>query len=131
MIARKRPPTRGTRYGTGAGWGPGWGGPARGMGWGGPPKGAGWGGEARHPRAGRGHNSGDYDEREERLRRLLYDLAFNAANQMVQLAAANALLDRIEGKPVARTVTVNPATLLTDAELAAEIERVKRALGEG
>ncbi len=90
--------------------GRGRGGPAQGPGWGGPANGAGWGGPAR----GIGHNSGcaapfeegnraaagphssGQSKRKEMLE-VLYHLAFHAPSQALQVWAAVAWLNRVEG----------------------------------
>jgi hypothetical protein len=48
-------------------------------------------------------------------------LAFNAETDAVKVSAANAALDRLEGKPIARTVTAHvlDPNSLSDADLAA------------
>ncbi len=93
--------------------GPGWGGPRRGDGWGGPAKGAGTGGPARGP--GRGGDAWrpqpaepEAEAAAQEMMQKLYDLATQAPDECVQVRAASALLDRLEGKPVARVVTLDP-----------------------
>jgi hypothetical protein len=46
----------------------------------------------------------------------------------LRLAAADKLLNRIEGRPVAKLVTARPDTLsqMTDDELDAEIDRLRK-----
>jgi hypothetical protein len=120
--------TVGTRRGNG---------PGKGDGWGGPPKGEGTRyvkGEVQ-PLQGKGNTAPVVEKREERLALLrdrIWTLAFEADRQETQLAAANAYLDREEGKAIARTVTttVDDVSQLTDLELAAEIARLDREIAD-
>jgi hypothetical protein len=121
----------GKRVGNGPGKGPG-----KGDGWGGPAKGAGKPyfakGETQEGQ-GRGHTAPYVEKREDRLAMLrdhIWNLAMTAQREETQLAAANAYLDREEGKPIARTVTatVDDVSQLSDLELAAEIARLDREL---
>lgn len=98
--------------------------------------GAGWGGPARGASASR-IKPGDPDgiqamvndpdvkakaaARVEALKDHLFGLATGAERQETQLAAAVAYLNRVEGMPIARTVTATVAdpNSLTDADLAA------------
>ena len=112
--------------------------PAKGKGWGGPAKGA----SASRIKPGDPDGiqamANDADikarnaERNERLKDHLYTLATTAQNEHAQIAAAQAWLDRDEGKPISRSVTatVDDVSQLSDLELAAEIARLKRELGE-
>ena len=66
----------------------------------------------------------------------IFDLAMNADRQETQLSAAVAFLNREEGTPIARSITVQTDDLasLSDAELAerlAHFERVAAAAGDG
>ena len=101
------------------GRGPGWGGPRRGPGWGGPPKGAGHGGPAKGPGKGRAWAPRRPDpakvaKAEDMLARL-YLLATRATDEGTRLRAAVAVLDRIEGKPLALVVQVTDPDLMPAA----------------
>jgi len=117
--------TSGTRRGNGVGKGDGWGGPAKGAG-------------STEPLDGVRHLSKDEDlkadkkARAEALKDHLFKLATTAERQETQVSAATAWLDREEGKPIARTVTttVDDVGQLSDLELAAEIARLKREIGD-
>ena len=133
----------------------------KGDGWGGPPKGAGRGGEARNSRPeknrpdvapkvpsfadapkagpGRGHVSVSGEdrrardaERSEIAQEKLFSLVTTANRQETQLSAAVALLNRIDGMPIARNLNANVDDLsrLSDVELQAERERLGRAMRE-
>ena len=80
--------------------GPGWGGPARGAGWGGPARGA-----TTMPGRGDSRRIAARRAKAEAIRARLYDLAMDAPDERTALAAADALLDRLEGKPVAMILT--------------------------
>jgi hypothetical protein len=118
------------RVGNGPGKGPG-----KGDGWGGPAKGAGTRfvkGQVQDGQ-GQGRTAPYVEKREDRLAMLrdhIWNLAMTAQREETQLAAANAYLDREEGKPIARTVTatVDDVSQLSDLELAAEIARLDREL---
>ena len=119
----KRPPTSGTRKGNGAGWG----GPAKGEGIAGEPVPFDAGNQAAV-----GH--GGYDltrqQKREALHRKLYDLAMGAETEAVQLAATNACLDRLEGKPIALNVNLDADGFadLDDAALDARRQELEREL---
>jgi hypothetical protein len=110
-------------------------------GWGGPPKGAGRGGPRRS--FAKGHTQGFVcgkpktfvyhsrlgdpvkmaeakklaaakAEREEQLIQRLGDIALNSENEMAAIAACNGALDRIDGKPVARTRNQSRTTTLEE-----------------
>lgn len=116
--------------------GAGFGGPAKGAGWGGPARGAGHGGPAKGP----GRFPGRGDSRRiaarnaacDELRGRLYAIATTAPDEGTQLRAAVALLDRIEGKPLARAVVLGNPDLAatTDAELAALAETLAAQAAE-
>lgn len=108
-----------------------------GAGHGGPARGAGWGGPARPQRQFQGSEGGralvahrtDPGSRAKRLRRaaemedVLYDVASNPeVPEMARITAADKLLNRIEGLPVARNLNINGSAedlaRLTDADLA-------------
>ncbi len=109
--------------------------------------GAGWGGPARGASTSR-IKPGDPDgiqtmsndaevkaraaQRVEALKDHLFGLATKAERQETQLAAAVAYLNRVEGMPIARTVTATVAdpNSLTDADLAAIIARGSADPGE-
>ncbi len=130
------PRTPGTRIGNGSGQGVG-----QGPGWGGPAKGAGvWsanpytthtptrrtipGGKGDPgKRAARDAKRLTQCAKADELRALLSDLAFFAEREETRLSAAIALLNRLEGLPVARNVNVavNDISKMSDAELEAEI----------
>lgn len=84
-----------------------------GAGWGGPAKGAGIGGETR-PQFAEGNTAAvnrsdpNPDKRIEAevLRAHMYRLATQAERQETQVAAAREWFNRVEGLPVARTITV-------------------------
>lgn len=111
------------RYGNGVGHGPGCG-----PGWGGPARGPG-STASRAPAFEQGNQRalGPHDMGRARRRQRLMDelahLAFNAKSEEVQLFASIAWLDRYEGKPIARSITVAPGDLssLDDAALAAVV----------
>jgi len=91
------------RRGNGVGQGTGWGGPARGAG----TRAAkapdfGLGNKA----AARGHNLSRGQKRQELLD-ALFELAITAESQEVQVSAAVAWLNRVEGKPVAQAVQLS------------------------
>lgn len=129
-MAARDPKTGRFPKGNGAGRG----GPAKGAG-----TGKGWGGPARGASTSRIRpgdpesiqrlsNNPDVKARQalraEALTDHLFDLAMNAERQETQLAAAVACLDRIEGKPIQRSVTATVAdpSSLSDAELVAIIK---------
>ena len=113
--------------------------PAKGKGWGGPAKGASASRIKPGDPDGIAAMGNDPDmrarnaERNARLKDHLFNLAISAENEHAQIAAAQAWLDRDEGKPISRSVTatVDDVSQLSDLELAAEIARLKRELGEG
>src|SRR4051812_2941486 len=104
------------------------------MGW--PAGGAGWGGPARGASSSR-IKRGDPDgiralrhdpermtakvQRSAELENTLYEVALHGATEMLRIAAASKLLDRLEGRSVARTVSTSAdaAALksLSDVEL--------------
>ncbi len=109
-----------------------------GAGWGGPAKGAG------NQDAGPGRPDAETApaiqaakaERLEAVKAKIFDLAMNADRQETQLQAAVAFLNREEGTPIARSITVQTDDLasLSDAELTerlAHLERVAAAAGDG
>jgi len=120
----KRSPTRGTRRGNGTGWG----GPANGCGWGGPAKGAAFYPSKGH--SGRILTRRAADEtRRDALCKIYYDIATDeSASTALRIVAASHLLNRIEGLAVAKSVTPlpDPISLLTDEELDAEIDRLRK-----
>lgn len=105
--------------GNGAGKGDGWGGPAKGAG--GPRIGGGPAGDAIRAMAHDPEVKASAAERVETLKDHLFHLAKNAQREETQLAATVAFINRVEGTPIARTVTatVTDPNSLTDAELAA------------
>jgi hypothetical protein len=110
-----------------------------GAGYGGPAKGAGWGGSAKGShRPENGHEQPPYLRGEARKARIaekhaareelygvIYEIAVTSSNEFARLSASNALLDRIEGKPIQRNINVNQddPRKLTDAELAQAIRQ--------
>lgn len=109
--------TVGRRYGNGVGKGDGWGGPATGN-------------ERVEPNRaapfqpgntmGTRPRSMDHSERLHELREHLYRLAKTAEREETQLSATIALMNRLEGMPIARNINFNsedPASL-DDAALA-------------
>ena len=123
------PGTPATRRGNGAGKGDGWGGPAKGAGNHGPSA----GGLTTEALA---VVQADKAARLEAVKAKIFDLAMNADRQETQLSAAVAFLNREEGTPIARSITVQTDDLasLSDAELAerlAHLERVAAAAGDG
>lgn len=135
----------------GAGQGKGWGGPSlygcgEGEGWGGPARGAGssvprspftvatptrrtLAGQRPDPvkSAARRQVREEKVAAAERMEDVLYDLALNASNPAVQVAAACRLHDILCGPPVRRqiTVEVDDVSSLSDAELAAELRKLR------
>ena len=114
-----------------------------GMGWGGPPKGAGKPAEPftadsptrvtrkggqwdRTKRAARLDKAAKDAKTAERMRKILLRIATKGESEVNQIRAAEAMLNRIEGMPIARTVTatINDIRDLSDAALAAELERL-------
>ena len=88
---------------------------------------------------GRGHVSPAGEDRRARdaarsevAQEKLFSLVTAADRQETQLAAAVALLNRIDGMPIARNLNANVDALsrLSDAELQAERERLGRAMRE-
>jgi hypothetical protein len=83
-------------------------GPAKGAGWGGPAKGAGTRfvkGEV-HPLQGKGRTAAVLADKavvSEQMRQVLYGIALDGENDHARIAAADKLLDRLEGKPIARS----------------------------
>lgn len=123
------PATRTTRRGNGAGKGDGWGGEAKGAG----NHGAGPG---RPTVAEAPAIQADKAARLDAVKNKIFDLAMNADRQETQLSAAVAFLNREEGTPIARSITVQTDDLasLSDADLAerlAHLERVAAAAGDG
>lgn len=130
-----------TRLGNGIGQGAGWGGPARGAGRGGAARAYTAGCPTRRTFPGGQGDPGKRVARDEErasraatadeLRAHLSHLAFHAEREETQLSAAVALLNRIEGLPVARNVNlaVDDLSRLTDAELEAEIARLNCRAG--
>lgn len=109
-----------------------------GPGWGGPAKGASTSRIRKGDPDGIQRMSNDPDvkaraqQRIEALKDHLYGLATGADRQETQLAAAVAYLNRVEGMPIARTVTATVAdpNSLTDADLADIIRRGSADPGE-
>lgn len=120
--------TVGKRVGNGAGKGDGWGGPAQGESTSrikpGDPDGI-------QARASDPVVLADKEAKAALLEDHLFSLAFNAERQETQVSASNAWLDRVKGKPIARTVTttVDDVSQLSDLELTAEIARLDREIG--
>lgn len=83
-------------------------GPGKGPGWGGPAKGAGTRyvkGEVQ-PLQGQGRTPAvlaDKAVAAEQMRQVLYGIALEGENDHARIAAADKLLDRLEGKPLARS----------------------------
>jgi len=95
-----------------------------GMGWGGAPSGAPAGGGVPVPFGTPGNDFGrpvgshvdpetkEWRDEKRRKAMLTYaDVMENGESEMLRLAAADKLLDRIDGKPVGREITTNVATL--------------------
>src|SRR4051794_38042075 len=100
---RQRPPTSGTRHGSGSGWG----GDAKGAGTGGPARAFATGNKEAAGHAG--HDKPALQARAERIEALndkLFVLAMTADKQETQMQAAVHLLNRLEGCPVQRNVNV-------------------------
>lgn len=114
---------RTTRYGLWESQGWGWGGPARGAGGGSPPKLI--PGLSREKRAVAAVRSERREVLRDELVEVLYDLTMNGRTAETQLAAANALLNLIEGPPKRRTVTYTEDHFASwsDEELVAEARR--------
>jgi len=126
--ANGRAATSGTRKGNGQEHGPGLYGKARGA-------------------TERGERNADFDaatqpsqapnvlraERAEFLKDHLFALATGAENELTQLRASEAWLDRHEGKPIQRVInaTVDDITKLDDVAIADEIARLTRERGAG
>ena len=123
-----------TRYGNGGGQKTG-----LGAGKGGPKKGDGVPDKAPQFKVGNkaavGRDCPNIDkmERREALHENLFWLAFNGENDTVRLNASDKLLDRIEGKAVARVINHNTddITALDDDALAARRAELERELGSG
>lgn len=108
------------------------------MGWGGEAKGCG-NGKKRHDFGGkagpgRGHYSIEgearvarHERHAEEMREILYEVAHTAEQPSLQIQAADKLLNRIEGLPVAKVVTAetDPYSRMSEEEVAAEIERTR------
>jgi hypothetical protein len=103
-------------------------GESQGAGWGGPARGNGNGSERNtfnsEPGPGRGNMSAEGIARRERrelwrddLRLLLYNLAHDGEPDAVKVAAARALLDRIEGLPVATVINADAGPIVPTAVL--------------
>lgn len=134
------------------------GGPAKGAGIAFGSAGDGWGGAAKGPgrrlpsapafepgnRAGASRADPDWDrianvektdaENARILRQNLFDLAQNAEREETRVRATEAALNRLEGMPVARNLTVNGDLKdLSDEALAAELQRLraKQAAADG
>ena len=117
--------------GNGAGKGDGWGGPAKGASvaedrllpsyWAGGTTSA--AGDAKRARDA---------ARSEAAQDKLYELTMGAKREETQLSAAVALLNRIDGMPIARNLNANVDDLaaLSDDALRAERERLDRAMRE-
>ena len=95
--------------------------------------------DGAQPGPGRGHVSSAGEDRRARdaarsevAQETLFSLVIGADRQETQLAAAVALLNRIDGMPIARNLNANVDDLsrLSDAELQAERERLGRAMHE-
>ena len=74
----------------------------------------------------------DSAERARELEALLFDIAMNGRPEdTVRIAAANAALDRIKGRPVQATITANvdDAGSLTDEQLRSELARLSGTSG--
>jgi hypothetical protein len=113
--------------------------PATGLGWGGPAKGdpgplfdsqyaKAMSEMAKNPEV-RARN----EARAEELREFYYQTAKNENEPtLIRMAAADKYLDRVEGKPIARSVTttVDDVSELSDIELAAEIARLEREIAQ-
>jgi len=83
--------------------------PAKGPGWGGPARGAsksridaGPAGDAIRAMARDPAVIADKEQAAEQMRNVLYGLALGAENEHARITAADKLLDRLEGKPLAR-----------------------------
>lgn len=113
-----------------------------GAGWGGPARGAGSSSESL-PLIGRERELPTVEaqmtgrqraeQRAEELRELLYGIATDVEQPgMVRVSAADKLLDRLEGKPVATNVNItrNDFSSMSDAELASELARMEREASE-
>ena len=129
MVGRTKFISSGTRWGNGAGAGDAWGGPAQGPSAALPRAGAlslipGQPAEKRAIAAAKRQSEA---ETAAEMRDKLLELARHGEREETQLAAASKLLDRIEGLPVARTITsvADDLARMTDEELRAEIERVR------
>jgi hypothetical protein len=107
--------------------------PAMGPGWGGPPKGKGRDSAALKPRTREKRENEEPAKRQ--VREELAQEAFDALVTIVRtskhegaiLQAAVAILNRVEGLPVARTIaaTTDDLERLTDEELEAELARFR------
>lgn len=66
------------------------------------------------------------------LRDLLHDIAQGGETDMVRVRAAEAWLNRHEGLPVARNISVTPDDIrsLSDAALDIELQRLSRAISD-
>jgi hypothetical protein len=111
--------------------------PAGGPGWGGPAKGASTA-PAKPVALFQPGNPGappgiPRSEQAAILKDLLFGLATTSDNPAVQVRAAEALLNRIEGMPVARNININADALSTldDAALEQRRAQLARELGEG
>lgn len=114
--------------------------PASGPGWGGPAKGdpgpridAGAYGDSVRAMIKNPEIRARNEARAEELREFYYQTAKNEAEPtLVRMAAADKYLDRVEGKPIARSVTttVDDVSELSDIELAAEIARLEREIAQ-
>lgn len=123
-----------TRHGNGGGQKSG-----LGAGKGGPKKGDGVPDKAPqfHPgnQAAVGRSSPDAEkmERRQALHDNLFWLAFNGENHTVRMNSSDKLLDRIEGKAIARVINHNTDDIsaLDDDALAARRAELERAVGSG
>ncbi len=112
------------RRGNGVGQGAGWGGPSKGSGF----------KAAKAPafkpanRAAAGLHDKSRSARRQELLDTLFDLAFTAERQEVQVSAAVAWLNRVEGKPSAKAVHVQTDDLsaLDDDALDLELQTYRR-----
>lgn len=105
-LAKRKRPGRGDPLAKGTGGG---GSPAGGPGWGGPAKGPGAGpeaivGEHRMPEAEKVAKIGDKLATADRMLVILSEIAESSEFDATRVSAANAVLDRIEGKAVQRIV---------------------------
>lgn len=130
--ARQHGPAKGV--GKGPAGGPGWGGEAKGQGNGSPVPPVGKvATEARadpHVRTLAALKRADRETRIAALKDVLLEIAIDGETENGRIAAANALLDREEGKPIARNMNLNrDLSSVTLAEAEAEIARLDALAG--